>query len=519
MKTLTFKAYLSPSQKALVDQWLQGLKWVWNQGLRLLKELDEFSVYHKKDKVYYPCCPLPYEYRWEKDEDGQWKAIAPYSQISDKRGYLFCPLPQYGKIPELKSGNFYALSNWFTQQNHPDKKWFTAIPSVFVRGTLLSLIRAWDEFKKGKRKMPRFKGKNDKIVSLINEDAKKTKLEARKVFVSKKLGMVKVDRSLPERWIGAAPSVLKICKKASGYYLQLTGEIPYSLVPPDNNKAVGLDVGLKYVFATSDGETIDPPKFLRKAEKRLKRLQRSLSRRQKGSKRYAVRSQELARQHEKVADQRRLFNHALSTDLVSRYEAIAVEDLKLQNLMRRPKPKKRENGKGYEKNRASQKSGLNKSFVDNALGQLLGFIETKTKVTGGEFVRVNPQYTSQDCSNCGEVVKKTLSNRTHQCPHCGYVEDRDINAAINILKRGQNLFKKSYLGCTGKVTDGEIASSVVEPSTNTGKNLLLTTLEPLKGKESSDSSVTTIKHISPKNSKPRKMRSIPFVQGELRLWG
>jgi putative transposase len=110
--------------------------------------------------------------------------------------------------------------------------------------------------------------------------------------------------------------------------------------------------------------------------------------------------------------------------------------------MRRPKPKKREDGKGYEHNGAKRKSGLNKSFADTGLGDLKAKIESKAKAGGREVALVAPQYTTIDCSRCGAEVKKALSTRTHRCSSCGLVLDRDENAARNILMKAN--FKGIY---------------------------------------------------------------------------
>jgi putative transposase len=526
-KTLCFKAYLTPTQECLVDEWLNGLKWVWNKGLSLLIEFDTFTHYNKHDKKNALCSPIGWHYRMVKDAKDKWQFVDPYCELCPRKTPRALPLPDSDFVPALDQASFFSLSKYFASKNHPDKEWFTTIPSVFVRGTLKSLYKAWQEYKKGARKMPRFKRRYDKITTLINEDSKATKLDKHAVQVTK-LGYVKTDRSLDERWLLQEPvCTLKLTKKASGYYLQLSGAIPYDL-PEANDKAVGIDVGAKYVFATSDGECVDPPRYRRKADKRLARLQRSLSRRQGGrnlkpgqqpSNRYLRRQKQLARQHEKVADQRRLFNHALSTDLVSRYGAIACENIKLTNITRRAKPKLREDGKGYARNNAAAKSGLTKSILDNGLGQLLTFLETKTNVTGGEFVRVPPHYTSQECSRCGTIVKKALSQRTHICPNCGYVGDRDVNAAKVILNRGVNLFKKSYLGYTGKVTDGEIASSVDEPSNCLNLTSQPLSLETLLCMDYNDGLPSKTVKPERKKQEPRKHDSKPLLQLSLNLPG
>ena len=115
-----------------------------------------------------------------------------------------------------------------------------------------------------------------------------------------------------------------------------------------------------------------------------------------------------------------------------------------QNLTRKPKAKKREDGKGYEQNGAKRKAGLNKSFADSALGDLISKIETKCQDTDREFVKVSANYTTVDCSNCGAKIKKALSQRTHRCTECGYEDGRDSNAAKNILIKGKKEFNTMY---------------------------------------------------------------------------
>lgn len=533
MKTITFRAYLTSTQTAICEDWLNALKWVWNEGLGLLVEHENFSVYNKKDKKNYPCSPVGWQYRFQKNSKGVWEPIAPYCELFPKKSPRFCPLPDSDFVPRIGlnigSNPYMSLTSYFAAKNYGNRPWFVSVPSVIVRGMIKNLGDAWVAYKKGIRKKPQFKNKNDKITTLINPDAKKTCIGKRFVNGGRILGNIKTDNTLSDRWLTQEPiCVWKLTKKPSGWYIQLTGEIPYDL-PTANDKAVGIDVGVKYVFASSDGEMVESPRYRKVSDKKMSRLQKSLSRRIGGnnlkpgeqpSKRYQRRQKQIARLHEKIADQRRLFNHALSTNLVFDYGAIASEDIKLVNLTKRAKPKLKEDGKGYDRNNAAAKSGLTKAILDNGLGQLLSFVETKVKATGGEFVRVPPHYTSQECSSCGEIVKKSLSNRTHICPSCGYVADRDVNAAINILKRGVNLFqKKSYLSCIGKVTDEE--TLVDEPSNKsrsqvTFSSLSLKTLPCID----SDTKTTVKKRRKPrKSNQPRVTNPEPLKQLVLNLWG
>ena len=119
---------------------------------------------------------------------------------------------------------------------------------------------------------------------------------------------------------------------------------------------------------------------------------------------------------------------------------IYVEAIQPANLSRRPEPKPDENGNGgYEHNGASRKAGLNKSIHDAGWRHFLSHLTFKAACAGKRVEAVNPAYTSQDCSGCGERMQKSLSVRTHVCTHCGLVLDRDENAARNILWRGQRL--------------------------------------------------------------------------------
>lgn len=258
-----------------------------------------------------------------------------------------------------------------------------------------------------------------------------------------------VNKGLSKRWCEfVQPRTLRICKRASGYYLQLTGNFPVKPAKT-SNKACGLDVGLQFIYSDDIGKQVEPPKYYRKAEKRLRRHQRKIARQVDGSKNQRKIKKIVAKLHEKIANQRRNFNHKLSTYLVRTFGGIAVEDIQIANLVRRPKPKKRADGNGYERNNAKAKSGLNKSFADAGLGQLLEMIETKAEPANREFIKVAPQYTSQDCPRCGHRKKKSLSQRTHRCENCGYTTSRD-HAAAQVIKTKAD-FLGSYRTCVWKV--------------------------------------------------------------------
>jgi putative transposase len=437
-------------------------------GLELLEENQQWYWREKNNAVFEDdFYPVPWE--WHGNQDRGWglacSITAPHSRrygkadqlypSSDRDYRLCCPIkrslsnqPPAFLIKGKTVG--IGLFKYFAAKNHIEKAWLSDIPQVFVRGVLDDLAKAWEGYKKGVKKRPNWKSVRIPIKTLSCLDCAGVVIKGNQIRL-KKLGYFTL-KTLDKRWnSGNKISVVRICKRPSGWYVQLIGYVHSKPVKP-SKKACGLDVGLQYIVADDTGNVVEPPKYLRKSEKKLKRLQRKASRqyRMSGRSKNWEKTQKLvARLHEKVANQRRLFNHKISTYRVRTYAAIAVEDIKLANLTRRAKPVETEEGSGiWKKNNAAQKSGLNKSFADAGLGQLLTMIETKAKATGRLFERVAPHYTSQDCPQCKHRQKKTLSQRTHKCEQCGYTAPRDVAAAINILSNASfaEIYPRSVRG-------------------------------------------------------------------------
>ena len=207
---------------------------------------------------------------------------------------------------------------------------------------------------------------------------------------------------------------VRVVRKADGYYAQFCIDQERLEDTKPTGKSIGLDVGIKEFYTDSNGDTVANPKYLRKSEKRLKRLQRRLSKCQKGSKNTKKFQKRLAKQHLKVSRQRKDFVVKTARALCESNDLIAVEDLQVKNMVRNHK--------------------LAKSISDASWSMFRIWLEYFGKVFNREIVAVKPHFTSQNCSSCGEIVKKSLSVRTHICG-CGTILDRDHNAAINILSR------------------------------------------------------------------------------------
>ncbi len=202
------------------------------------------------------------------------------------------------------------------------------------------------------------------------------------------------------------------------------------------DEAVGIDLGLLHFATLSTGDTIENPRIYRKTEKRLAIASRSLARKKRRSARRALAVKQIARLHRKARNQRKDFLHKASRSLVGSFDTLVFEELAPSNLSRRPKPKQDENGR-YLPNGAAGKGGLNKSIFDAGWSEFVGMCTYKAEYAGRTILQVNPKYTSQICSGCGQVRKKELDERWHSC-ECGTELDRDHNAAINIQRLGRS---------------------------------------------------------------------------------
>jgi len=208
---------------------------------------------------------------------------------------------------------------------------------------------------------------------------------------------------------------LRITRRADGWFALLVCELPRPAPLPKTGDEVGIDVGLESFATLSTGETIDNPRFLREGERSLKTAQRQVSRRKKGSHRRRKAVRLLQKQHLTVSRKRKNFHFETATPLVREFDVIAVEDLKIKNLIRNPH--------------------LAKSICDAGWGSFLNILSHKAESAGREMERVSPAFTSQDCSRCGERVRKSLAVREHVCLVCGLVIHRDHNAALNIKSK------------------------------------------------------------------------------------
>jgi putative transposase len=344
-----------------------------------------------------------------------------------------CPLVYH--LPELRDNpDYYSQKKTLPllKKTHP---WYSEIYSQVLQDVVKRVKVTFDRFLKGdsngKRSgRPRFKQRNRYRTFLypqIKEGCLSGNLISLPMF-----GKVKVilHRPIPD---GFKVKTVAITKKADGYYATLSlqdGTVP--TIKPDFNPELitGIDVGLKEFFTAAQNETFAILQYYRKAQKRLKVIQKRVSRRKKGSNRRLKAIKQLGKQHRKVADKRKDFHYKTANSLLRKYDVIAHEDLSVKDLA---------------------KANKAKSIHDAGWSNFLSILQTKAENTGLLTIAVSAYNTSQNCSACGVKVPKELSERWHTCG-CGCSLDRDHNAAINIKNRaeGHPVLKAKSLLCNSR---------------------------------------------------------------------
>jgi putative transposase len=221
-------------------------------------------------------------------------------------------------------------------------------------------------------------------------------------------------RACLHREVEGTIKTLSIKREVDKWFVVAFAEQPDPPKLGNINPAVGIDVGLEHFLSTSDGKHVENPRFLKEELPDMRRAGRAVSRKKKGghNRRKAVKN--LRRKHRRVANLRREYAYKVSNNLVGRYGKIAVERLNIHGMV----------GNGR----------LARSISDAGWSQFITTLKSKAERAGVEVVEVNPRGTSQECSNCGVTVQKSLSVRVHRCD-CGLVLQRDVNAARNICRR------------------------------------------------------------------------------------
>lgn len=293
--------------------------------------------------------------------------------------------------------------------------WLNEVSSVPTQQALRHLQTAFVNFFKKRAGFPTFKKKSGK------QSAEYTRSAFSWETTTKTLSLAKIGR-LNTHWsreFKSPPTTVTVIKDtAHRYFITLClDEEPQGLVP--NHKAVGIDLGVATLATLSNGEKIRNPRHLQKKTRQLARAQRVLARKKKGSKRRSLQKLRVARLHARVADARADYLHKVTTDLVRRFDVVAIEDLNVRSMTKNHR--------------------LARVLSDASLGTFRQMLRYKCEWYGREFRIAGRFYpSSKRCFDCGYTLEELpLSCRNWQCPNCGKEHDRDVNAAKNILAAGQ----------------------------------------------------------------------------------
>ncbi|MGD1912161.1 MAG: RNA-guided endonuclease InsQ/TnpB family protein [Rivularia sp. (in: cyanobacteria)] len=314
---------------------------------------------------------------------------------------------------------------------------------VSVENVERAINRFFDNCKKGKpgkKGYPRFK-KHSRSVEYKQSGWKLHPTKRRISFTDKKgIAEVKllgkwdintIDEKLVKR--------VRIIKRADGFYVQFCVKVDNTQTVPDATSEVGIDVGLQYFYSDSNGNHEENPRFLRKAEKDIKRSQRNIYKKKKGSSGRRKARGIYARKHLRVTRQRNEHAKRVARNLCLANAMVVLEDLNVSGLVKNHK--------------------LAKSIVDVSWYLFRQWLEYFGRKFGREVIAVPPHYTSQECSNCGVRTQKSLSTRTHSCVHCGHTEQRDVNAAKVILSRVNGRGGHPQTNASGVVASTSIGSN------------------------------------------------------------
>ena len=294
--------------------------------------------------------------------------------------------------------------------------------------------------KPGKKGYPKFK-KYSRSVEYKQSGWKLHPTKRRITFTDKKgIGILRLlgkwnihtfDKKLIKR--------VRIVKRADGFYVQFCVKVDNTQTAPQTSNEVGIDVGLEYFYSDSNGNHEENPRFLRKAEKDIKRSQRQIYKKISCSSGRRKARGVYARKHLRVTRQRNEHAKRVARNLCLANAMVVLEDLNVRGLVKNHK--------------------LAKSIVDASWYLFREWLEYFGSKFGREIIAVPPHYTSQECSNCGVRTQKSLSTRPHSCSHCGHTEPRDINAARVILSRANGRGGHPRTNASGVVVPTSVGSN------------------------------------------------------------
>jgi len=332
-----------------------------------------------------------------------------YEQGEKKRGYA-------GLCKELVA--------W---KGAPESAWLSDTPSQSLQQTLKDLDRAYTNFFAKRADYPRFKKKGQSD-SFRFPQGFKIDQDNHRVFLPK-LGWMRYRKSRDSL---GTPKNITVSQSGGKWFMSIQTEREVEAPVHPSASIVGIDLGIARFATLSDGSYIEPLNTFRKHEQRLARYQRAMSRKTKYSNNWKKAKARVQKIHTRIAHVRRDFLHKTTTTISQNHAMVCIEDLQVRNMSKSAKGNAEAPGRNV-----LAKSGLNKSILDQGWYEFRRQLEYKQAWRGGEVVAIDPKNTSRTCPACNHVSAENRKTQSKfECIECGYAENADLNAAINILRAG-----------------------------------------------------------------------------------
>ena len=348
------------------------------------------------------------------------------------------------------------LTAW---RNSTETAWLAQAPVHPLQHALKDLERAYKNFFAGRADFPRFKkkGMGD---SFRYPDARQFKIdEANSRIYLPKLGWVRYRNS--RNMLGTAKNIT-VSSTGGKWLVSIQTEREIEQPLPTSTTAIGIDVGIARFATMSDGNFIAPLNSFKKHQQRLAKYQRRMSRKVKFSSNWKKAKARVQKVHSNIANARKDYLHKTSTTISQNHALVCIADLQVRNMSKSSKGNSEQHGKMVK-----QKSGLNRSILDQGWGEFRRQLEYKVSWNGGMLLAVPPHNTSRTCPCCGHIAKENrITQAVFLCVDCGYENNADVVGAINVLERGYRL-----LACGESVQSGRSVKQ--EPAEATTQGLAL----------------------------------------------
>ena len=322
----------------------------------------------------------------------------------------------------------FAMCKWLpVWKNEPETVWLKETPSQLYQVVLKDLVRAYKNFFEGRADFPVFKKKGVSRSFCFPQGCELDEGNSR--IRLPKLGWIRYRKS---RVVEGTIKNITVSFIADKWYASIQTEREVDQPAHPSVSIVGIDVGVTLFATLSDGTTFEPVNAFRKNAVKLAKYQRCLSRKTKFSSNWKKQKQKISRLHQRVAHARNDFLHKTSTLISKNHAMIVIEDLKVTNMSKSAAGTVDIPGRNVK-----AKSGLNKSILDQGWGEFRRQLEYKQAWLGGDLLAINPRNTSRMCPACSHVSAENRKTQfKFECVECGYAENADLNAAINILRAG-----------------------------------------------------------------------------------